>query len=117
MWFHLLITAQVLWKCLTTYNTDNNASVFPEPSSFQTTEIIVPSTIDAKTFPSLIPNIIQTIEEIEGENDEEKEEKEEKEVMATETEPDDPNIIQPETDTQEQEQMKKEDIKDEPINN
>ena len=72
MWFHLLMTAQVLWKCLTTYNTDNNASIFPEPSSFQTTEIIVPSTSDAKTFPSVIPNIIQTIEEIEGENDEEK---------------------------------------------
>ena len=114
--------AQVLWKCLTTYNTDNNVSVFPEPSSFQTTETSVPLTSDAKTLPSAIPNILQTIEEIEGENDEEiegenDEEKEEKEVMATETEPDDPNIIQPETDIQEQEQMKKEDIKDGPINN
>jgi len=103
---------------IATDNTDNNVSVFPEPSSFQTTETSVPLTSDAKTLPSAIPNILQTIEEIEGENDEEKEEKEEeKEVMATETEPDDPNIIQPETDTQEQEQMKKEDIKDEPINN
>lgn len=100
---------------IATDNTDNNVSVFPEPSSFQTTETSVPLTSDVKTLPSTIPNILQTIEEIEGENDEEKEE--EKEVMATETEPDDPNIIQPETDTQEQEQMKKEDIKDEPINN
>lgn len=99
---------------IATDNTDNSVSVFPEPSSFQTTETSVPLTSDAKTLPSAIPNILQTIEEIEGENDEEKEEKE---VMATETEPDDPNIIQPETDTQEQEQMKKEDIKDKPINN
>jgi len=97
-------------------NNNNNVVMLPDPSSSQITETNVPLTnIDDKSLPSAtVPNILQTIEEI----DEEKEEKEET-IVSPESEP---NNIQPilepqeQKQEQEQEQMKKEDTKEEPIN-